>query len=81
MYVCFTIAHLKYICFSFLHSIENLKIKKDFETQIKELNNFKEDAELNVTKLENQIKELEREKDKLLKELEDTNSVLIVGKF
>lgn len=58
-----------------------MKIKKDFETQIKELNNFKENAELNVTSLENRIRELEGEKDKLLKELEDTNSVLIIGTF
>lgn len=64
-----------------MHSIEILKIKKDFETQIKELNNLKEDAELNVTSLENRIKELEEEKDKLLKELGDTNSVLITGMF
>lgn len=45
------------------------------------MNNLKEDAELNVSSLENRIKELEEEKDKLLKELGDTNSVLITGMF
>ena len=81
IYSVFTIQSYYYFSFLHIYSVEDSKIRKNLETQIKELNSFKEDSELNVTTLENQIKKLEEEKNKLLKELGDTNSVLILGMF